>query len=67
MCKYIEIIKSDGHEWYSKCIGKVFRVHSESRKGGQGKYVVRLSGEDKKFMNGHPYGWVDKDHCKKLL
>lgn len=38
----IEIISSTGIEWYKDCIGKRFKVQSESRKGGRGKYVVRL-------------------------
>ncbi|GAB6170067.1 hypothetical protein JCM1393_25270 [Clostridium carnis] len=60
---YIKILKSTGNEWYSKCIGKRFKVHSESRKGGRGKYIVRLEKEDRWLMNGHMYGWVDQEHC----
>ena len=67
MSKFIKITKSKGDEWYSNCIGKVFRVHSESRKGGKGKYVVQISGEDRKFMNGYPYGWVDKEDCELIV
>ena len=59
----IEIISSTGIEWYKDCIGKRFKVQSESRKGGRGKYVVRLEKEDRVLMNGHMYGWVDKEHC----
>ena len=51
----IEIINHTGVEWY--------KVQSESRKGGKGKYVVRLSKDDRGLMNGYPYGWVDKEHC----
>jgi len=63
----IEIIKSNGYEWYKDCIGKRFTVHSESRKGGRNKYVVRLNKEDRHLMNKHPYGWVLKEHCKIVL
>jgi len=49
----IEIIKSNGYEWYKDCIGKRFTVHSESRKGGRNKYVVRLNKEDRHLMNEH--------------
>ena len=31
----LKIINSTGIEWYSKCIGKMFKVHSKSRKGGK--------------------------------
>ena len=62
----IEIIKSTGTEWYKDCIGKRFKVQSESRKGGRGKYVVRLEKEDRSLMNGYMYGWVDKEHCKEV-
>lgn len=62
----IEIISSTGVEWYKDCIGKRFKVQSESRKGGRGKYVVRLEKEDRVLMNGHMYGWVDKEHCKEV-
>ena len=60
----IEVIKSDGYEWYKDCIGKRFVVQSESKKGGKGKYVVRLNKEDRHLMNGYNYGWVLKEHCK---
>lgn len=62
----IEIISSTGIEWYKDCIGKRFKVQSESRKGGRGKYVVRLEKEDRVLMNWHMYGWVDKKHCKEV-
>ena len=60
----IEIIKSNGFEWYKDCIGKRFVVQSKSKKGGRDKYVVRLGKEDRYLMNGYPYGWVLKEHCK---
>ncbi|MDU2672631.1 MAG: hypothetical protein E7C49_11530 [Clostridium sp.] len=60
----IEIINSTGVEWYKDCIGKIFKVQSESRKGGRGKYVVRLEKVDRHLMNGYQYGWVKKEHCK---
>lgn len=63
----VEIIKSDGYEWYKDCIGKRFVVQSESKKGGKGKYVVRLNKEDRHLMNGYNYGWVLKEHCKIVL
>lgn len=63
----IEIIKSNGYEWYKDCIGKRFTFHSESRKGGRNKYVVRLNKEDRHLMNGYNYGWVLKEHCKIVL
>lgn len=59
----IKIVKCSGKEWYAKCIGKRFKIHSESRKGGRGKYIVRLEKEDRYLMNGYMYGWVDKEHC----
>ena len=62
----IKIIDSTGVEWYSECIGKVFEVHSKSRKGGKNKYVVRLDKEDRHLMNGYMYGWVHKKHCIKI-
>jgi hypothetical protein len=62
----IKIIKSNGIEWYKNCIGRKFVVHSESRKGGKNKYIVQLNKEDRKLMNGHPYGWVLKEHCKVI-
>ena len=57
------ILKSTGDEWYKKCIGRDFVIHSESRKGGKDKYIVRLNKEDRWLMNGYMYGWVDKEHC----
>ena len=50
-----EIIDSTVFEdkWYKDCIGKRFKVQSESRKGGRGKYVVRLEKEDRSLMNGY--------------
>lgn len=60
----VEIINSTGVEWYKDCIGKRFKVQSESRKGGKGKYVLRLEKEDRHLMNGYIYGWADKEHCK---
>lgn len=59
----IKIVKCRGNEWYKNCIGRRFTVHSESRKGGRGKYIVRLEKYDRYLMNGHMYGWVDKEHC----
>ena len=56
-------MKSTGNEWYSKCIGERFTIHSESKKGGRGKYVVRIPKHLIWLMNGHMYGWVDKEHC----
>ena len=38
----LKIMKSTGKEWYDKCIGERFTIHSESKKGGRGKYVVRI-------------------------
>lgn len=61
---YLKIVKSSGSEWYKKCIGKMFKVHSESKKGGKGKYIVRLEKDDRWLMNGYIYGWVDKKHFK---
>lgn len=60
----IEITNSTGVEWYKDCIGKRFKVQSESRKGGKGKYVLRLEKVDRHLMNGYQYGWVNKEHCK---
>ncbi|SCJ99070.1 Uncharacterised protein [uncultured Clostridium sp.] len=60
----IEITTSTGVEWYKYCIGKRFKVHSKSRRGGRGKYIVKI--EDKQLMNGYRYGWVDKEHCKLI-
>lgn len=62
----LRIMKSSGNEWYRNSIGKEFIVHSESKKGGKGKYVVRLNKEDRHLMNGSVYGWVDMKHCLVL-
>jgi len=59
----LKIMKSTGKEWYDKCIGERFTIHSESKKGGRGKYVVRIPKHLRELMNGHMYGWVDKEHC----
>lgn len=59
----LKIMKSTGDEWYSKCIGERFTIHSESKKGGRGKYVVRIPKHLRWLMNGYMYGWVDKEHC----
>ena len=42
---------------------KISTIHSESKKGGRGKYVVRIPKHLRELMNGHMYGWVDKEHC----
>ncbi|MCJ8343308.1 MAG: hypothetical protein MJH09_10780 [Cetobacterium sp.] len=60
----IKIIKSEGNKWYKDCIGKQFEVHSESKKGGRGKYIVRIKKEDRHLMNGYIYGWVKKEDCE---
>ena len=31
----LKIMKSTGKEWYDKCIGERFTIHSESKKGGK--------------------------------
>jgi len=62
----VKIIKCEGNEWYKDCIGMRFVVQSESRKGGKGKYVLRLEGEDRHLMNGYMYGWVRKEHCEEV-
>lgn len=62
----MKIIKSEGLKWYKDCINKEFIVQSESRKGGRGKYVVRLNKEDRYLMNEYIYGWVDKDDCEVI-
>ena len=60
----VEVINSTGVEWYKDCVGKRFKVQSESKKGGKGKYVLRLEKEDRHLMNGYVYDWIDKEHCK---
>lgn len=62
----VKIISSTGIEWYRNCIGKVFGVKSESRKGGKGKYVVILPKHQRYLMNGYMYGWIDKEHCEVM-
>lgn len=62
----IKVMKSDGYEWYKDCIDKKFIVQSESKKGGKGKYVVRLNKEDRHLMNGYNYGWISKEHCRVI-
>jgi len=64
--EYIKIISCDDYEWYKDCIGEIFKVHSESRKGGKDKWVVRLTQEQRKYMNGYSYGWVSKNHCEEI-
>lgn len=59
----IRIIKSDNC-WYDDLIGTEFIVQSTSRKGGKGKYVVRMPKELKHLMNGYMYGWVEQEHCE---
>ena len=59
----LKIMTSTGNEWYSKCIGERFTIHSESKKGGKGKYVVRIPKHLRWLMNGYMYGWVEKGHC----
>ena len=53
MDKDLKIMKSTGKEWYDKCIGERFTIHSESKKGGKGKYVVRIPKHLRWLMNGH--------------
>ena len=62
----LKIVKSTGNEWYSECTGERFTIHSESKKGGRGKYVVRIPKQLRELMNGHMYGWVDKKDCVLL-
>ena len=59
----LKIMKSTGKECYDKCIGERFTIHSESKKGGKGKYIVRIPKHLRWLMNGYMYGWVDKEHC----
>lgn len=56
---YLKIVKSTGREWYKKCIGKTFKIHSESRN----KYIVKLEKVDIWLNKGWIYGYVDKKHC----
>lgn len=60
----IKITKSDENTWYRDCIGEVFPVQSESRKGGKGKWVVNIPYEYRRLVNGYMYGWVDKNDCQ---
>ena len=62
----VQIIKSDKVCWYKGLEGEEFIVQSESRKGGKGKYVVRIPKSLRHLMNGHMYGWVDKDDCIEI-
>lgn len=55
---------TNSNVWYKNCLNKEFKVQSESRKGGKGKYIVRLNREDRHLMNGYIYGWVKKEDCK---
>lgn len=55
---------TNSNVWYKNCLNKEFKVQSESRKGGNGKYVVRLNKEDRNLMNGYMYGWVKKEDCE---
>lgn len=59
----IKIIKSDDYCWYKDLIDTEFIVQSESRKGGKGKYVVRIPKELRYLMNGYMYGWVEQRDC----
>lgn len=59
----IQIIKSDLNCWYNGLEGYEFKVQSKSKKGGKGKYVVRIPKELRHLMNGYMYGWVDKYDC----
>lgn len=60
----IKIINAQKDTWYENCLDKTFVVQSESRKGGKGKYVVRLNKKDRHLMNGYVYGWIDKEDCE---
>lgn len=62
----IKIVSSDCNNWYKNCIGEIFPVHSESRKGGRGKWVVNIPHKHRHLTNGHMYGWIEKDDCKIL-
>lgn len=62
----IQIIKSDKDCWYRGLEGKEFKVQSQSRKGGKGKYVVRVPKELRHLMNGYVYGWIDINDCIEL-
>ena len=55
----IQIIKSNSICWYKDLVGYTFKVQSESKKGGKGKYVVRIPKDLRYLMNGYMYGWVD--------
>lgn len=61
--KKIKIIYSNCEKcWYNNCIGNEYIVQSKSRKGGKGKYIVRIPKEDRHLMNGYMYGWIDIEH-----
>ena len=60
---YVKIVKCNGNEWYRKCIGQKFKVHSESRKNVRDKYMVKLEKQDRWLIDGYMYAWVDKKHC----
>ena len=62
----VQIIKSGDNCWYKGLEGKEFVVQSESKKGGKGKYVVRIPKELRYLMNGYIYGWVDKEDCIQI-
>ena len=47
----IKIVKSDDYRWYKNLIDTEFIVQSESRKGGKGKYVIRIPKELRYLMN----------------
>lgn len=60
----VKIINAQENTWYENCLNKEFIVQSESKKGGKGKYVVRINKEDRYLMNGYTYGWIDKEDCE---
>lgn len=63
----VQIIKSEKSYWYHGLEGCVFKVQSESKKGGKGKYVVRIPKELRHLMNGYMYGWIDKNDCIQIF
>lgn len=63
----IQIVKSESNCWYKDLKGYTFKVQSESKKGGKGKYVVRIPKELRHLMNGYMYGWVDKNDCIQVI
>lgn len=67
MLRLVKVKSAEESDWYKELIGQLFVVHSESRRGGKGNFVVRLCGDHRrKYFNGKPYGKIKAAHCVEV-